>query len=32
LRERMEEWRQEDEQEQNEAFSYARAAGFDPQP
>jgi len=32
LREQMEEWSQEDEQEQDGAFHYAKAGGFDPQP
>jgi hypothetical protein len=32
LREQMEEWTQEDEQEMDESFHYTRAAGFDPQP
>jgi hypothetical protein len=30
LREQMAEWTQEDEQEQDEAFNCASAAGFDP--
>jgi hypothetical protein len=32
LREQMDEWTQEDEQEQDEAFNYASAAGFDLHP
>jgi hypothetical protein len=32
LRTQMEEWTQESEQQQDEAFHYARAAGFDHQP
>lgn len=32
LREQMEEWSQEDEQEAEESFQCARAVGFDPQP
>jgi len=32
LREQMEEWSQEDEQQQEGSFHYVSAAGFDPQP
>lgn len=32
LREQMEEWRQEDEQEQDQTFSYGSTAGFDAHP
>ena len=32
LREQMEEWSREDEQEQDQSFHYGSAAGFDPQP
>jgi hypothetical protein len=32
LREQIEEWSREAEQQQDESFHYASAAGFDPQP
>jgi hypothetical protein len=32
LREQMEEWTREDDQQQDESLQYASAAGFDPHP
>jgi hypothetical protein len=32
LREQMEEWSREADQQQDESFHYASASGFDPQP